>query len=337
MNRDYRDTFPPYFWPIVDGEAKKDDLVYCAERLSQIAPASGHFSIVKRCYILNRLGDPTGEEVAVKILLPNFSDRTLVRSVSKPDQLMRAMSRRLWREREIHLKLNHENVAPLMGFFEDPKMSSWCLVTPWYRNGTVRMFANKPRNISERFRLLLESALGLAYLHSEGIVHGDIKSTNVLVDQEKHARIIDFGVSYSVQAKLPDGSSSLAAAQRWMAPELHTPQQYQHLEHPEIPTFKSDVWSFGCLSLEIYSDADPYMDVEREKVFLRINPSVGPKLLPGSPERYPEVTDNGLWTLCSLCWDYTVETRPNIDSVIRFLRDSSGLKNGNTNSSKSSI
>ncbi|KAG8924949.1 hypothetical protein FRC02_010077 [Tulasnella sp. 418] len=96
-----------------------------------------------------------------------------------------------------------------------------------------------------------------------------------------------------------------------MAPELHTPQQYQHLEHPEIPTFKSDAWSFGCLSLEIYADADPYMDVEREKVFLRINPPNSPRLPPGSAERYPEAMANdALWTLCSVCWDYALKRVP---------------------------
>ncbi|KAG8956976.1 hypothetical protein FRC03_010654 [Tulasnella sp. 419] len=317
-------SFPPYYWPIIDGMIKHETPVYCSEMRTHIAPAKGHFSIVKRYSIEDRFGKPTGEEVAMKALVPIISRRNMQSSSSLSEEVMRRMSTRLWREREIHLKLCHNNVAPLIGFYEDFKLSSWCLVTPWYYNGTVRTFTSNPERFAERSRLLYEAGLGLAYLHSEEVVHGDIKSTNVLVDSGMHARIIDFGVSYSVKSRtLPDGSSCIAAAQQWMAPELHNPRHYSHLVHPEIPTPKSDVWSFGCLALEIYSNADPYKDVDREKVCTRIIPPTGPYFPPGSPGRYPEVDNEQLWQLCDLCWDFTVETRPEMQHVLDFI--SAGL------------
>ncbi|KAJ7907602.1 kinase-like domain-containing protein [Mycena leptocephala] len=73
-----------------------------------------------------------------------------------------------------------------------------CIVTPYMRNGTMIDFV-KTRNgtLPDRRvdQLLFETAQGLAYLHSQNIVHGDLRGGNVLIDDREHAQLADFGLA----------------------------------------------------------------------------------------------------------------------------------------------
>lgn len=85
--------------------------------------------------------------------------------------------------------------------------------------------------------------LGLSHLHTNGILHRDIKGANVLLDESGCAKIVDFGCSGNLNqatTTLSGGGTPL-----WMAPEVC---------RGEPATEKSDVWAFGCLCLEMTND-----------------------------------------------------------------------------------
>ncbi|GET89790.1 protein kinase, putative [Leishmania tarentolae] len=85
--------------------------------------------------------------------------------------------------------------------------------------------------------------LGLSHLHTNGILHRDIKGANVLLDESGCAKIVDFGCSGNLNqatTTLGGGGTPL-----WMAPEVC---------RGEPATEKSDVWAFGCLCLEMTND-----------------------------------------------------------------------------------
>ncbi|KIJ06182.1 hypothetical protein PAXINDRAFT_92384, partial [Paxillus involutus ATCC 200175] len=88
-------------------------------------------------------------------------------------------------------------------------------------------------------------------VHSRSVIHGDLSSNNVPIDETNHARLVDFGFS-SIIGGSPQGLTYLEWATRrpgtirWAAPE-----QFQ-LADGEIfeVTTKSDVYSFGCIMLQ---------------------------------------------------------------------------------------
>lgn len=87
----------------------------------------------------------------------------------------------------------------------------------------------------------METADALTYLHSRSVVHGDIKAPNVLVSDNVHALLCDFGLS-----KFDDGTTTTglkgAGSLRWQAPELLG---------GERKSFESDVYAFGMMIAEV--------------------------------------------------------------------------------------
>lgn len=96
---------------------------------------------------------------------------------------------------------------------------------------------------------MFEIAQGLAYLHSQDIIHGDLRGSNILVDDDWHVRLADFGLSVFSDATAATQTSHRGGSVRWMSPELHLPQScgldtFQR-------TFASDVYSFAFVCVEV--------------------------------------------------------------------------------------
>ena len=98
-------------------------------------------------------------------------------------------------------------------------------------------------------------ALGVEYLHSRSppIIHGDIKATNVLVDDGGNPRISDFGLAIPVENRTIGltTTGSFQATLRWLSPELANGMIYSEHTVNMKRTESSDVWAFGCLLIEV--------------------------------------------------------------------------------------
>ncbi|KZT35157.1 kinase-like protein, partial [Sistotremastrum suecicum HHB10207 ss-3] len=93
--------------------------------------------------------------------------------------------------------LDHSSILPFIGACFFPLNGSetlFSLVSPWMSNGTISEYVRNHPNI-ERIPLMIDVAQGLAYLHSMGIVHGDLKGGNVFITDEKRAVLAYFGLS----------------------------------------------------------------------------------------------------------------------------------------------
>ncbi|KAJ2909414.1 ATP binding [Coemansia aciculifera] len=114
---------------------------------------------------------------------------------------------------------------------------------------------------------------GLVYLHEQGIIHRDIKGGNVLIDQDGSVKISDFGISKRVDevvaASKMDRRASLQGSVFWMAPEVVKDTKY---------TVKGDVWSLGCLVIEMMTGTHPFPDLDQMQALYSIGQRGRPKI-----------------------------------------------------------
>ena len=87
-----------------------------------------------------------------------------------------------------------------------------------------------------------EAAAGIAYLHRSGIVHGDIKGANILVSDDVHSLLCDFGLAREQQNNTSTEMQGIGTV-RWQSPEL--------LRSGAGKTFKSDIWAFAMTIYEV--------------------------------------------------------------------------------------
>ncbi|KAG8958247.1 hypothetical protein FRC03_009301 [Tulasnella sp. 419] len=160
-------------------------------------------------------------------------------------------------------------------------------------------------------------ANGLAYLHSSTppIIHGDIKSDNVLIDDKGNAVIIDFGLGLVIHNKpmvLERTTSSCENGNpRWLAPELY-------FEEGAMRSMATDVYAFGCLLLEIATGALPFRKLSNRRVVSALASGIPPV---SEKEDYPELPENDdLWALMSMCWNREHQARPHMTWVEAILQ-----------------
>ncbi|QRW03253.1 kinase domain protein [Ceratobasidium sp. AG-Ba] len=87
-------------------------------------------------------------------------------------------------------RLKHKNIVELLGFVEF--RNHIAMVSPWMENGTLLQYIRRCPNV-DRYQLCVDIIGGVTYLHENGTVHGDIKSSNVVVCREGVAKLTDFG------------------------------------------------------------------------------------------------------------------------------------------------
>lgn len=130
-----------------------------------------------------------------------------------------------------------------------------CLIICHNLNNSNDVTANRrnndrtPISWKTRFKLALRSARGFSFIHTSGnniLVHGNIKSQNILITQTGEARIANTGMAPMLNFPFP--SSISRCAEGYQAPEVS--QNGQH-------TQRSDVYSFGVLLLEIVTSKLP--------------------------------------------------------------------------------
>ncbi|KLO15486.1 kinase-like protein [Schizopora paradoxa] len=173
--------------------------------------------------------------------------------------------------------------------------------------------------IHEVFYVSLGIAKGMCFLHHVGVVHGELKSTNVLMSDSGEA-LIDVSNSLQAQA-LQKGHYSSAVARRSMR---WTPCEYFLLPDDENfhPTQKSDVWGFGMTVMELLTRDAPYAHFKTDGAVLR---AISQGELPRKPDIDDSDPDAGLkhfmWLICLKCWRLNPEERPSMREILEEMLD----------------
>ncbi|KAL3838501.1 hypothetical protein ACJIZ3_023092 [Penstemon smallii] len=166
-------------------------------------------------------------------------------------------------EIELLSRVHHKNLVGLVGFcFEQEEQM---LVYEFMSNGTLRESLLGRSGVhldwKRRLRIALGAARGLAYLHELAhppIIHRDIKSSNILLDENLTAKVADFGLCKLVSdSSKGHVSTQVKGTLGYLDPEYYMTQQL---------TEKSDVYSFGVVMLELITAKQP---IEKGKYIVR--------------------------------------------------------------------
>ncbi|KAG1878199.1 kinase-like domain-containing protein [Suillus subluteus] len=261
--------------------------------------AGGVFANVFKCECKQPMGRT---KVAVKVLRFKISQEELERFL---------------REAEIWAIFTHEHIVPLLGTARE--LGSYpapALVFPWFETTLLRIIEEQGANLSieSKLDLLLGTASGLEYLHGLDIVHGDITSSNVLVDIQAgkyRACLTDVGLATILGGRLCNriqGSNVRREAMRWTAPELLDGGR---------PTKESDMYSFGCVMFHVLTLDIPWHTIIDDC-------QVHENVLRGECISRPATSDvhdmtDARWNVIATCWSVQ-GSRPSASMATNFLK-----------------
>ncbi|KIL63432.1 hypothetical protein M378DRAFT_79770, partial [Amanita muscaria Koide BX008] len=203
--------------------------------------------------------------------------------------------------------LSHESVLPFLGIYEEGEGEMF-LVSPFMKNGTLSQWRSNHNP-------LLEVAEGLQYIHSEGIVHGDIRGSNVLLDADFHAKIADFGLTRHFDAT---ATQTDTLSPNFAAPELFGLVDDEISDSDDeganvARTPRSDVYAFGCLYYEIHFNVIPFTGHQ----YIQILKQVTQKKRPGRLDQ-PTLSDEE-WKFVKRCWRHEPTKRPTMEDVVEIM------------------
>ncbi|CAN8253526.1 unnamed protein product [Cochlearia groenlandica] len=190
-----------------------------------------------------------------------------------------------------------------------------CVVVEYLQGGALKSFLIKNRRRKLAFKVVVQIALdlarGLSYLHSQKIVHRDVKTENMLLDKTRTVKIADFGVA-RVEASNPNDMTGETGTLGYMAPEVLNGNPYNR---------KCDVYSFGICLWEIYCCDMPYPDLTFSEVTSAV---VRQNLRPDIPRCCP----SALAAVMKRCWDANPDKRPEMEEVVPMLESIDTSKGG---------
>ncbi len=144
--------------------------------------------------------------------------------------------------------LNHPNIAQVYAIEE---VDEQLFIVLEYVEGKElkEIIENDHLTIDDKYRLAIEIAEGIQAAHEKGIVHRDIKSRNIMINNSGRAKIMDFGLARMEGAERITKTGTTIGTTAYMAPE--------QLSGEQIDT-RSDIWSYGVVLYELFTGSLPF-------------------------------------------------------------------------------
>ncbi|ETV97607.1 TKL protein kinase [Aphanomyces invadans] len=212
---------------------------------------------------------------------------------------------------------HHPNIVDFRGFSWNPTDGNMCALTEYMKHGDLFVYLQRNKASlawkHEKVGIAIDIAQALVYLHSLNpkVIHRDLKSKNVLLDDNFTAKLSDFGISRLRQ--LEETMTAGVGTALWAAPEVFLAKKYND---------RADVYSLGVVLSELDTCAIPYADQAVGKngkldgmavVKLVTQQQAKPSFSPSCPEE--------VRALAYRCLDYEPDNRPSAAEVVEILKN----------------
>lgn len=234
-------------------------------------------------------GTYCSQEVAIKVLKPENLNMDMVKEFSQEVFIMR--------------KIRHKNVVQFIGACTRPP--NLCIVTEFMTRGSIYTFLHKQKGafkLPTLLKVAIDVSKGMSYLHQNNIIHRDLKTANLLMDEHGVVKVGDFGVA-RVQAQTGVMTAE-TGTYRWMAPEVIEHKPYDH---------KADVFSFGIVLWELLTGEIPYAYLTPLQAAIGV-------VQQGLRPTIPKNTHPKLAELLEKCWQQEPTERPDFSEILDILK-----------------
>ncbi|TGZ80127.1 Pkinase-domain-containing protein [Ascodesmis nigricans] len=241
----------------------------------------------------------TGEFLAVK--------QVEVSRVAGDSERQKEMIAALNQEIETMQHLDHENIVQYLGC--ERKEYSMSIFLEYISGGSIGSCLRKHGRFPERLvrNLTRQILQGLMYLHSEGILHRDLKADNILLDVDGTCKISDFGISKKTDNIYGDDpGNSMQGSVFWMAPEVIRPEGQGY-------SAKIDIWSLGCVVLEMLAGRRPWSKEEAIGAIYKLGSE---RQAPPIPEDVSSVVSPGAIGFLADCHTIDPSERPTAKTLL---------------------
>ena len=237
--------------------------------------------------VYSGLCQETGHTVAIK--------QVYIKHVPKDELVSIKM------EIELLKKLSHDNIVRYVGSLEQDGTLN--IVLEFVESGSLSDLITKmgqPFKEPLVLNYMVQILEGLAYLHRQGVIHRDIKGANILTTKGGIVKLADFGVAINFDETASEGEC-VVGTPYWMAPEIIK---------MEGVTAKCDIWSVGCVIIELLTSRPPYFELAPMAALFRIVQDVhGPPL----PNGISRVLKNFL----GACFASSAEARKSAEELLQ--------------------
>jgi len=208
------------------------------------------------------------------------------------------------RELSFLTRLRHRHVVQFIGACTTPP--NLCIVMDYCDKGSLYGYLHNPNKAVTPYKVckwMSECAKGLTFLHSRDIIHRDIKSGNLLIDEGGSIKLGDFGLSrLHATTTSTGGMMSLVGTYPFMAPEL--------LDGSQRQTTCIDVYSFGVVMWECLTRQEPFAGLSPMQIVAALIRGERPHVETGpGASSYVALPKEYVDLMCQ-CWSATPEARP---------------------------
>jgi len=161
----------------------------------------------------------------------------------------KSRKKKVLNEVKIFHNLNHPNILKFYNWHET-RNHLW-LIFEYCAGGDLYHLLEQDKKIPEKnvIRMGYELASGLYYLHSKGVIYGDLKPSNVIINEYNKLKLSDFGLARKVESVDVDPTQQ-SGTPSYMAPEL--------FNKLGVYSYASDLWSLGCVLYEMATGKPPF-------------------------------------------------------------------------------